>query len=65
MTDQINHLTKEVINDTRSDLEALIFVNLPSKYVKENTEAEHICKNMADDILEQFELIPKKQNDGK
>jgi hypothetical protein len=33
--------------------------------VKENTEAEHICKNMANDILEQFELIPKKQTNGK
>ena len=61
MQDQVNHLTEEVIDNTRSDLEALIFVNLPSKYVKENTEANIICKNMANDILEQFELTYKKQ----
>jgi hypothetical protein len=45
----------------RSDLEALIFINIPNK-TNSNEHAELISKKVADDILEQFELIYKPQN---
>jgi hypothetical protein len=62
MQDQIIHLTEEVIDNTRNDLEALIYLNLPSNHIPSNKEAERICKKMADDILEQFELTNKLEN---
>ena len=45
----------------RSDLEALIYINIPNK-TNSNEHASLISKKVADDILEQFELIYKPQN---
>ncbi len=54
-----NEFSSDKDANKRSDLEARIFINIPSKHIKDNNEVKNITAKMADDILDQFILTYK------